>query len=227
MTPEEAVTLQKIGKDLRKSFAAIIVKTFLFPLYAVCFYKAVNILRKKPRGWMMGINMTILILLFLMASALTSIDISNFVTLINTTFVHNSGTVLDTKYGEASNATFNRVLVIDAVYGYMTVLGDAIIIWRVSAFWNQGKRRWVLFLLYTMLLGSLITAFLLNYCVARLGTELFLGGFQDPPFCRNIQITSYAMPAATTFVATSLIGITFWSVFLIPLQIFQLIISLS
>ncbi|KAG6908787.1 hypothetical protein DXG01_003316 [Tephrocybe rancida] len=192
MTPEETATLQKIGKDLRKSFAAIIVKTFLFPLYAVCFYKAINILRRKPRGWMMGINVTIMILLFLMASSLISIDISNFVTEINTTFVHNPGTVLDTRYGQASTATFNRVLVIDAVYGYMTVLGDAIIVWRVNAFWGR------------------VTAFLLNYCVAALGTELFLGGFQHPPFCRNIQITSYAMPAATTFVATTLIGITFW-----------------
>ncbi|KAG6908526.1 hypothetical protein DXG01_004297 [Tephrocybe rancida] len=216
MTPEEAVTLQEIGKDLRKTFAAIIVKTFLFPLYVVCFYKAINILRRKPRGWMTGINMTIMILLFLMASSLISIDISNFVTEINTTFIYNTGTVLDTKYGQASNATFNRVLVIDAVYTYMTVLGDAIIVWRVvivwrvNAFWGQGKRRWALYILYAMLLGSTITAFLLNYCVASLGTDLFLGGFQHPLFCRNIQITSYAMPAATTFVATTLIGITFW-----------------
>ncbi|KAG6825783.1 hypothetical protein H0H92_002446, partial [Tricholoma furcatifolium] len=211
MTPEELALLQQIGKSLRQSFAAIIVKTFLYALYVVCFVKAVRILRRKNVGWMMGVNMSITILLFLMASTLISLDISNFVTEINTTFVDNSGTVLDESYGEANSATFKRVLGIDAVYGYMTVLGDAIIIWRVHAFWGEGRQRWVLYILYAMLLGSIVTACLLNYCVAALGTQLFLGGFQHPLFCRNIQITSYAMPAATTFVATTLIALTFWS----------------
>ncbi|KAG6853782.1 hypothetical protein C0991_001370 [Blastosporella zonata] len=164
----------------------------------------------KPRAWMIFINMSIIVLLFLMALTLLSLDISNFITEINATFINGPDVALGDRYKGASGAIFRRVVVIDAIYGYMTVLGDAIIVWRVYAFWGKGERRWLLLLLCAMLLGSAITTFLLTYCVAALGTELFLGGFQKPLFCRNIQITSYAMPAATTFVATTLIGITAW-----------------
>ncbi|KAG6908778.1 hypothetical protein DXG01_003307 [Tephrocybe rancida] len=151
--------------------------------------------------------------MFLIATALLGIDLANYVTVVTSSFIHNPEVPLDTRYGNASDITFNRVVVIDALYGYMlqqTVLGDAIVIWRVYAFWGQGKRRWAMFLLCAMLLGSAITTILLTYCVAVLGTDIFDGAFQRPVFCRNIQTTSYAMPAATTFVATALIGITTW-----------------
>ncbi|KAK7037496.1 hypothetical protein VNI00_010988 [Paramarasmius palmivorus] len=48
---------------------------------------------------------------------------------------------------------------------------------------------------------------MLTYCVARLGGNIVLGAFRDPAFCRNTQAISYAAPAATTAVATILIGI--------------------
>ncbi|KAG6902333.1 hypothetical protein C0995_001370 [Termitomyces sp. Mi166 len=148
--------------------------------------------------------------MFLIASTLLGIDLANYVTTITDSFIHNPDLSIDGRYENASDITFKRVVVIDALYGYMTVLGDIIVVWRVYAFWRHGKQRWVLVFLCAMLLGSLITTFLLTYCVAVLGTDIFDGSFQKPAFCRNIQTTSYAMPAATTFVATVLIGIATW-----------------
>ncbi|KNZ80120.1 hypothetical protein J132_07110 [Termitomyces sp. J132] len=218
MTPEESTTLVVIGKDLRKTFAAIIFEALLFPIYGGCVYKACSILIRKTRTWMMTINMTIIITMFLIATTLVGIDLANYVTEITDSFIHNPDLGIDERYENASNVTFKRVVVIDALYGYMntqgrvpqTVLGDIIVVWRVWAFWGNGKRRWALVLLCSMLLGSLITTFLLTYCVAVLGTDIFDGSFQRPAFCRNIQTASYAMPAATTFVATAFIGIATW-----------------
>ncbi|KAG6850554.1 hypothetical protein H0H93_011753 [Arthromyces matolae] len=148
--------------------------------------------------------------MFLIATALLGIDIANYVTVIANSFIHNPNLGIDTRYADASLVTFKRVVVIDALYGYLTVLGDAIVVWRVYAFWGQNKRRWAFFFLCAVFMGSVITNILLTYCVAVLGTDIFDGAFQRPAFCRNIQTTSYAMPAATTFIATALIGYTTW-----------------
>ncbi|KAI3621254.1 hypothetical protein WG66_014562 [Moniliophthora roreri] len=50
---------------------------------------------------------------------------------------------------------------------------------------------------------------MLTYCVV-VGGKIILGSFRDPAVCRNIQAVSYAAPAATTAVATFLIGIKAW-----------------
>lgn len=49
---------------------------------------------------------------------------------------------------------------------------------------------------------------MLTYCVAVVGSEIVLGTFQKPAFCRNVQTATYAMACATTAVATILIGLT-------------------
>ncbi|KAG6825242.1 hypothetical protein H0H92_004305, partial [Tricholoma furcatifolium] len=154
--------------------------------------------------------MAIIITMFLIASSLIAIDISNYVTEITVTFIHNPDLPIATRYENATNLEFKRIVVEDALYGWLTVLGDAIVVWRVYAFWGKGKQRLALLFLCAMLFGTLIVTILLNYCLAVLGPDIVEGAIQHPVFCRNIQTTSYAMPAATTFVATLLIGITTW-----------------
>ncbi|KAG6856567.1 hypothetical protein H0H87_003067 [Tephrocybe sp. NHM501043] len=109
---------------------------------------------RKARTWMVITNMSIIITMFLIATALLGIDLANYVTVVASVLIHNPDIPLDTRYGNASSENFDRVVVIDALYGYMTVLGDAIIVWRVYAFWGKGKRRWALLGLCAMLLGS-------------------------------------------------------------------------
>jgi hypothetical protein len=108
-----------------------------------------------------------------------------------------------------------------------TFLGDCVIIWRVYAFWAPGNWKLAMILPILLLLTSLgrfmyinpwdfaevslilatASSMMLTYCVARLGGQILLGAYRDPAFCRNIQVISYAAPAATTAVATILIGI--------------------
>ncbi|ESK88290.1 hypothetical protein Moror_14859 [Moniliophthora roreri MCA 2997] len=61
-----------------------------------------------------------------------------------------------------------------------------------------------------LLWASFASSIMLTYCVVNVGGNIVLGSFHDPPFCRNIQTVSYAAPAATTAVATFLIGIKTW-----------------
>ncbi|KAG6825241.1 hypothetical protein H0H92_004304 [Tricholoma furcatifolium] len=148
--------------------------------------------------------------MFLVTFILFAFDVMNFVTVIATTFIHNPTVSLAQRYANAEARTFHFATVTDALYAYMTTLGDTIIIWRVYAFWGHGRQRWVLFILWALLFGSVVTDILLTYCVGKLGTQIFDGAFKNPAFCRDIQTTSYAMPAATTFAATVLIGTATW-----------------
>lgn len=52
---------------------------------------------------------------------------------------------------------------------------------------------------------------MLTYCVAAVGSEIVVGTFQKPAFCRNVQTATYAMALATTATATILIGFTTWN----------------
>ncbi|KAG6871207.1 hypothetical protein C0992_011504, partial [Termitomyces sp. T32_za158] len=93
--------------------------------------------------------------MFLVATTLLSIDLANYVTVINVSFIHRPDLSIIERYEDASGVTFKRAVVTDALYGYMTILGDVIVVWRVYAFWGSGKRRWALVLLGAMLMGSL------------------------------------------------------------------------
>ncbi|KAF8074732.1 hypothetical protein FPV67DRAFT_1474757 [Lyophyllum atratum] len=165
---------------------------------------------RKGRTRISLINLTIIIILFLLAVSLFILDIINYVGEVTTSFIHNPDVPLDERFATARDSIFNLAAVIDVLYSYMTILGDAVIIWRVHAFWGRGPRRWVLIFPWAMLLGSLVSSALLSFCVAKLGTEIIDGAFKKPEFCRSIQTTSYTMAAATTLVATTLIGITTW-----------------
>ncbi|KAG6908779.1 hypothetical protein DXG01_003308 [Tephrocybe rancida] len=57
--------------------------------------------------------------MFFIATALLAIDLANYVTVVTSSFIHNPETPLDTRYRNASDITFDRVVVIDALYGYM------------------------------------------------------------------------------------------------------------
>ncbi|GLB43408.1 hypothetical protein LshimejAT787_1303090 [Lyophyllum shimeji] len=208
MTPQEAATLQSIGRSLVRTFAAIVFETFLLALYSVSVVKACSILLRKGRTRVSLINLAIVIVLYLLAVSLFIIDIINYVAEVTTSFIHHPDVPIAQSFASARDSIFRLAAVIDALYAYMTILGDAVIVWRVYAFWGQGKRRWVLIIPWTILLGSLVTSALLTYCVAKLGTEIVDGAFKNPAFCRNIQTSS--MAAATTLAATTLIGITTW-----------------
>ncbi|KAG6915371.1 hypothetical protein DXG01_011800 [Tephrocybe rancida] len=92
----------------------------------------------------------------------------------------------------------------------MCNLGDAVIIWRVYAFWGRGAQQWILLVPWTLLGGSIVSSALLTYCGARLGAEIVNGSFQKPLFCKGVQTVSYSMGFATTAVATLLITIKTW-----------------
>jgi len=159
---------------------------------------------------MLSLNFAIIIILFCGAVTLFSIDISSFARQVAITLIHDPDLPIDQKVAAANDVVFKGAAVDDALYAYMTILGDAVIVWRVHALWIQGKRRWFLSILWALLFGSVVTDVILTYCVARLGTEIIDGAFQKPAFCKSIQTVSYAMPTATTFAATIMIGITTW-----------------
>ena len=50
----------------------------------------------------------------------------------------------------------------------------------------------------------------LTYCVAVTGSDIVLGTFENPAFCKNVQTVTYVMPCATTLIATILISATAW-----------------
>jgi hypothetical protein len=57
-----------------------------------------------------------------------------------------------------------------------------------------------------------VATVLLTYCVAVAGSEIVLGSFEKPAFCKNVQEVTYIMPMATTAVTTLMIGHTAWYV---------------
>lgn len=55
---------------------------------------------------------------------------------------------------------------------------------------------------------EIVATLMLTYCVAVVGSEIVLGTFQKPAFCRNVQTATYSMACATTAIATILISVT-------------------
>ncbi|KAJ7445877.1 hypothetical protein FB451DRAFT_1567994 [Mycena latifolia] len=55
-----------------------------------------------------------------------------------------------------------------------------------------------------------IATVMLTYCVGAIGSDIVLGNFEKPAFCRNVQMVTYVMPLVTTAAATSLIGLATW-----------------
>lgn len=110
---------------------------------------------------------------------------------------------------------------------FQSILGDVIIIWRVSAFYYERRERWVLVFPVALLVGSMgtrpgpieyvhvtdpvpVTAGLVSFCVAKTGQNPGVGEFVNPPFCTHVQLSFYTTTLATTGVATALISYKTW-----------------
>lgn len=57
-----------------------------------------------------------------------------------------------------------------------------------------------------------MTSGLITFCAARAVQNPAEGNFTNPPFCKNVQLTSYVTTLATTAVATLLICYKTWCV---------------
>ncbi|KAJ7500283.1 hypothetical protein B0H11DRAFT_2380371 [Mycena galericulata] len=211
MTPEEASVLQGIGNDMVHNFVAIMNETFLLTIYAVLVIKAGFVLLSKERRRTGAylLTMAAILTMFVIAVVLWTLDLANFITEAKVTLVENPNEPIDTKYGNALDFIFRLASAQDALYAYMSLLGDAIIIhrvWMIKAYY----RPWVLLLPCGLLFGSLVATVMLTYCVAAIGSDIILGNFEKPAFCRNVQIVTYVMPMVTTAVATTLLVLMTW-----------------
>ena len=114
-----------------------------------------------------------------------------------------------------------------------------IIIWRVYAFYPGRKERWILAIPVALLISSIgelnhplaravnspymtvVTSCLISFCVAELVKDPSIGDFDNPPFCKHVQLSMYCTTLATTGVATFLICYKTWSVILHRSSIFD------
>ncbi|KAJ7259130.1 hypothetical protein B0H12DRAFT_1070062 [Mycena haematopus] len=198
MTPDETATLQSIGSDWVSGFAAITNETAWLTAYAALVFQAGFLLvQKERRKYAVPI-----VLLFLFAVVLWTLDLVNFISEGKITLIQQPDEPIESKLNNALDFIFRIAAAQDALYAYMALVGDGIIVhrvWKLRAY----QRIWIFFLLFSTLL--------LTYCVASVGEQIILGRFEKPAFCRNIQEVSYIMPLATTGVATILIGIMAWN----------------
>ncbi|KAJ7717247.1 hypothetical protein DFH07DRAFT_1068245 [Mycena maculata] len=208
---EEISVLQEIGTDVVHNFVAIMNETFLLTIYAVLVIKAGFVLLSKERRGIRAymLTMAALFTMFIIAVVLWTLDLTNFISEAKITLLENPDEDLGIKYGNALSFVFRLAAAQDALYAYMSLMGDAIIIhrvWMLKAYY----RPWVFFIPCAFLFGSLVATLMLTYCVAQIGSDIILGNFEKPAFCRNVQTVTYAMPCATTAIATILLGLTTW-----------------
>jgi len=211
MTPDEFKTLRTIGHDVVRGFVAITNETVWLTVYAVLVLKASSVLLGKDRRTRsVIITFLAILLMFCIAVVLWILDLANFIMEAKLTLIVDPDLSLDAKLANAQGVMFPLIAAIDALYAYLSLLGDAIILWRV---WNlQGYYRpWVFVFPLALLLGSLISTLMLTYCVATVGGDIVIGAFEKPAFCRNVQLVTYATACATTTAATILIGLTVWN----------------
>ncbi|KAJ7667251.1 hypothetical protein B0H17DRAFT_1142837 [Mycena rosella] len=221
MTPEETATLQGIGNDVVRGFVAITNETFLLTIYGVLIIKAGFVLLDKDHRGIKTylLTMTALLTMFVIAIVLWTLDLANFITEAKVTLVESSDQSIDSKLDNALAFVFRLAAAQDALYAYMSLLGDAIIIHRVWIL-KAYYRPWVVLIPCAFLFGSsrnvipahrkTVATLMLTYCVGRIGSDIVLGNFENPAFCRNVQLVTYVMPCATTAIATSLIGLATW-----------------
>ncbi|KAI0668144.1 hypothetical protein C8Q78DRAFT_277617 [Trametes maxima] len=207
---DDSDVLQSIGGDIKQSFVAVTVETFLVAIYSVLVYKTGRLLIGKHRTRASMCTTLAVFVMFGMALSLWMIDIHNVVSELEVTLLSTSADSLEDRYSAATSQVLFLASVEDIMYAYMTNIGDGIIIWRVYAFWSQPQERLVLIIPLAFLLGSLAMSMSITYCATRLGADIVLGAFTHPAFCRNIQTASYSMTLATTGVATLLISYKAW-----------------
>ncbi|KAJ7778337.1 hypothetical protein B0H16DRAFT_884332 [Mycena metata] len=212
MTPEEITTLRAIGLDLVQGFVAILNETILLTIYGAVMLKASFVFFGRGRWRKRSSLLTMLALLFMFTISITlwCLDMANFIMEMKLSFISDPDLPLDARFDNALKFIFPLIAAVDALYSYMSLVGDGIIIWRV---WNLKSyyRPWVIFIPLAFLLGSLVSTLMLTYCVATVGSDIVTGTFQKPPFCKGVQIATYATALATTTTATLLIGLTTYS----------------
>ncbi|KAJ7240687.1 hypothetical protein C8J57DRAFT_1726947 [Mycena rebaudengoi] len=211
MSPDEIATLQGIGIDVVHGFVAITNKTILLTLYAVLVIKASFVLLTKERR-RTKVHLMILaaiLTMFFIALVLWTLDVANFIMEPKLTLLENFDQPIDAKLDDAYSFVFRLLAATDALYAYMSLLGDAIIIHRVWVI-KAYHHLWIFFIPCTFLLGSFVATLLLTYCVAVTGSDIVLGTFENPAFCKDVQIVTYVMPSATTLITSILISGTAW-----------------
>jgi len=212
MTPDEISTLQGIGHDVVHGFVAITNETFLLTIYAVLVLKASFVLLRKERRQAKShlLILAALLTMFLIALVLWTLDLTSFITEAKFTLIANPDQPIEDKLDNAlSEFVFPILAAQAALYAYMSLLGDAIIIHRVWVL-KAYRHLWIFFIPCAFLLGSFVATILLTYCVAVTGDDIVLGTFENPAFCKNVQVVTYIMPCATTAIATLLISVTAW-----------------
>ncbi|KAJ7107854.1 hypothetical protein C8R44DRAFT_804350 [Mycena epipterygia] len=211
MSPDEIATLQGIGVDVVHGFVAITNETILLTLYAVLVIKAgfVLLAKERRRTKVHLLILAAILTMFFTALVLWTLDLANFIMEPKITLLENLDQPIDAKLDNAYSFVFRLAAAQAALYAYMSLLGDAIIIHRVWVI-KAYHRLWIFFIPCAFLLGSFIATLLLTYCVAVTGSDIILGTFENPAFCKNVQTVTYVMPCATTLIATILISGTAW-----------------
>ncbi|CAK5271988.1 unnamed protein product [Mycena citricolor] len=211
MSPEEWATLHGIGVDWVQGFVAITNETVWITVYAMTVLQACIVLLHKSRRHARTSQFYVFGILTLFASAvvLYALDLANFIVEAKMTLVDHGDADIRVRYDGAVGFILKLAAAQDALFAYMTILGDAIIIHRV---WKLKAHRyfWVFVLLCALWTGAAVGTFMLTYCVATVGSGIVLGTFENPAFCRNAQTVTYVLPCATTAVATGLIAYTAW-----------------
>ncbi|KAI0317173.1 hypothetical protein OF83DRAFT_1059068 [Amylostereum chailletii] len=211
MSSTDTTVLSAIGYDIVQNGVCIAVESFLLAVYAILAGKAGHIFIRKGFTKISVSILAAITIMFVLATVNWIIDLVNFVSEARMTLVDGPGGDLETKYNNALTRIFHFTSIQAMLYSYMSNIGDAVIIWRVYAFWSIGREKFVVILPCLSLLASVIASILMTYCVAHSSSETeALGIFQKPAFCRNIQITTYCTAVITTAVATFLIGLKAW-----------------
>ncbi|KAI0643437.1 hypothetical protein C8Q79DRAFT_1012717 [Trametes meyenii] len=206
---EDAAVLRNIDNDLRQSFVAVTVKTFIIAIYTVLVLMTGRLVTGKRRSTVSVCTTTAVFVMFGMALALWMIDIHDVISEMDATLRPGPSATLADAYSAHSAHSHIFAAVEDILYAYLTNIGDAIIIWRAFALWAQTPARLVLVVPLLFFLGSVAMSISITYCATR-GADITLGAFSHPPFCRNVQTASYSMTLATTGVATLLIAYKAW-----------------
>ncbi|KAF7291333.1 hypothetical protein MIND_01277800 [Mycena indigotica] len=212
MTPDEVVVLQGIGRDWVHGFIAIVHHTFWMTVYAALVLKASFLLLRKDRRTLRTYIFFSLAIftMFAIALVLLALDFTTFILEGKITLMQlQPGDAVGDRLDVANKRIFKIISALDALYAYMSLLGDAIIIHRVRAV-GQYFHRYVFLIPCALLLGSTVATLMLTYCVAVAGDEIVLGSFEKPAFCHNVQQVTYIMPMATTAVTTVMIGHAAW-----------------
>ncbi|KAI0705167.1 hypothetical protein BC835DRAFT_1410044 [Cytidiella melzeri] len=208
----DAALLHTFAQGAIHNFVSVVVSTWLVALYTWLVIKCgVILLQKERRRNKIAISTwSIVLAMYSIKLTLWFIDARNIIYALDVLFVQDSSDTLVEKQLRANQSVLKLDLVEDVLYAYMVVLGDAIVLWRVYAFWHTGHELFVLAIPAAVYLGSFVCAGLVTYCAAQSTTNLAFGAFTNPHFCRNIQHTSYWMQFGMAAVATLLIGYKTW-----------------